>query len=98
MNRAILAALLTWVFLAPGGSQSRAEEQQTAARIKVLIVDGFSNHNWKLNTVLLRGILEPTGLFTVTACGALGADAPSGHTPIILSDGNQRPSGGDPLQ
>jgi len=37
-----------------------------AARIRVLILDGFSNHNWKLNTRLLRGILEPTDLFDVS--------------------------------
>ena len=35
------------------------------APIRVLIVDGFSNHDWKLTTALVRGILEPTGLFTV---------------------------------
>lgn len=35
------------------------------AKIRVLILDGFSNHNWKLNTKLLRGLLEPTGLFDV---------------------------------
>jgi hypothetical protein len=40
--------------------------QEPAAKIKVLIVDGFSNHNLKQNTALLRGILEPTGLFDVT--------------------------------
>lgn len=34
-------------------------------KIRVLILDGFSNHNWKLNTRLLRGLLEPTGLFDV---------------------------------
>jgi len=33
--------------------------------IRVLIVDGFSNHAWQLNTALIRGILEPTKLFTV---------------------------------
>ncbi|MES1180480.1 MAG: ThuA domain-containing protein [Verrucomicrobiota bacterium] len=37
-----------------------------AGKIKVLIVDGYSNHDWKQNTALLRGILEPTGLFDVT--------------------------------
>jgi type 1 glutamine amidotransferase len=29
-------------------------------------VDGVSNHNWQLNTALIRGILEPTGLFEVS--------------------------------
>lgn len=41
--------------------------------IRVLILDGFSNHNWKLNTRLLRGLLEPTGLFdvSVSTCPSL---------------------------
>lgn len=34
--------------------------------IRVLIVDGFSNHNWPLNTALIRGIIEPTKLFAVS--------------------------------
>lgn len=37
-----------------------------AAKVKVLILDGFSNHNWQLNTKLLRGLLQPTGLFEVS--------------------------------
>lgn len=36
-----------------------------AAPIRVLIVDGFSNHDWQLTTQLIRGILEPTHLFKV---------------------------------
>lgn len=34
--------------------------------VRVLIVDGYSNHDWRLTTALIRGILEPTGLFTVS--------------------------------
>lgn len=33
--------------------------------IRVLIVDGFSNHDWRLTTRSIRAILEPTGLFDV---------------------------------
>jgi type 1 glutamine amidotransferase len=33
--------------------------------VRVLIVDGFSNHNWQLNTQLIKDIIEPTGLFEV---------------------------------
>ena len=33
--------------------------------IRVLIVDGFSNHDWRLTTRSIRAILEPTGLFSV---------------------------------
>lgn len=37
-----------------------------AGPIRVLIIDGVSNHDWRLTTRLLRAILEPTGLFEVT--------------------------------
>jgi hypothetical protein len=37
-----------------------------AAPIRVLIVDGFSNHDWRLTTALIRGVIEPTGLFEVS--------------------------------
>lgn len=35
------------------------------AKIKVLIVDGYSNHDWRYTTRLIRAILEPTHLFTI---------------------------------
>ncbi len=38
--------------------------------IKTLIVDGFSNHNWRLNTAMIKGILKPTGLFDVSVSTA----------------------------
>ena len=34
-------------------------------KIRVLIVDGFSNHDWKKTTDLIRGILDKTGLFEI---------------------------------
>lgn len=37
-----------------------------AAPIRVLIVDGFSNHDWRQTTALIRGIIEPTGGFSVS--------------------------------
>ncbi len=45
--------------------------------VKVLIVDGFSNHNWQQTTRMVRRILEDTGLFKVAVSTAPGApDAP----------------------
>lgn len=38
--------------------------------IRVLIVDGFSNHNWPFTTALIRGIIEPTKLFDVAVSSA----------------------------
>ena len=51
----------TFAILALGLLPLRAAETP----IRVLIVDGFSNHAWPLNTALIRGLLAPTGLFTV---------------------------------
>lgn len=41
-------------------------EAATDSMVRVLIVDGVSNHDWELTTALIRGILEPTGNFAVT--------------------------------
>jgi hypothetical protein len=39
-------------------------------KIHVLIVDGFSNHDWRQTTSLLRSILDRTGLFEVAVSTA----------------------------
>jgi hypothetical protein len=56
--RALLLAMLG-VF----GSRAGATDQPRP--IRVLIVDGFSNHDWRLTTRSIRAIVEPTGLFSV---------------------------------
>jgi hypothetical protein len=51
------------------------------APVRVLVVDGYSNHDWTLTTALIRGILEPTGLFSVTVSTAPATkDAPGWDT------------------
>ncbi len=37
-----------------------------SAKIPVLIIDGFSNHNWLTNTKYLKAILESSGKFNVS--------------------------------
>jgi hypothetical protein len=44
---------------------SLSAASDTSSKIRVLIVDGYSNHNWQLTTEVIRGIIEPTGLFEV---------------------------------
>lgn len=39
---------------------------QSSNKIKVLIVDGFSNHNWKQTSFVVKSILEKSDLFEVT--------------------------------
>lgn len=55
------------------GHQSQSQQPVQAAgkkRIRVLIVDGFSNHDWKQTTRMVRSILEETGRFEVTVSTA----------------------------
>jgi type 1 glutamine amidotransferase len=49
---------------------SRVPAADQSARIKVLIIDGYSNHDWQRTTRLVRGILEPTGLFEIAVSTA----------------------------
>lgn len=43
-----------------------------ASPVDVLIVDGFSNHDWKQTSLLVKNILEETGRFRVTVSTAPG--------------------------
>ena len=65
-NRLIALLLASLFCLEPRGVPAA----EAPARIKVLIVDGYSNHDWQRTTRLTRAILEPTGLFAVTVSTA----------------------------
>src|SRR5258708_3530668 len=52
--------LLTIVFLTAAGALAHAQD-----KIKVLIVDGQNNHNYKAMTPFMKEQLEKSGLFTV---------------------------------
>ena len=41
--------------------------------IRVLIIDGFSNHDWKQTTLMVKNILEETGRFAVSVSTAPGS-------------------------
>lgn len=65
MNRRI------WLFLATFLFAGFVVSADTSTRkIRVLIVDGFSNHDWRQTTALIRGILAPSGLFEVAVSTA----------------------------
>lgn len=60
-----------FALLAPVGESWSKESP--AEPIEVLIVDGFSNHNWQQTTRMVRRILEDTDLFHVDASTAPGS-------------------------
>jgi type 1 glutamine amidotransferase len=41
-------------------------------KIRVLIVDGYNNHDWQQTTAMIRAILAPSGLFDVSVSTAPG--------------------------
>src|SRR5438552_2461542 len=47
---------------------------RAAAPIRVLLVDGANNHDWKATSPVIRKILEETGLFTITTVSAGNAE------------------------
>ena len=65
-------ALLLFLFAQPMAATP------SQPRIRVLILDGFSNHDWHQTTALLRGILEASGLFRVSVSTAPSTTASPG--------------------
>lgn len=79
LNRSLLAVGVCLALLAPAGDTCSGGSKSGA--IEVLIVDGFSNHNWRQTTRMVRRILEDTGLFRVHVSTAPGsADSPVWQT------------------
>ncbi|MDA3799384.1 MAG: ThuA domain-containing protein [Kiritimatiellae bacterium] len=50
--------------------QTATNKYDKPGKIRVLIVDGFSNHNWLQTTLLTKNILEASGLFSVDVSSA----------------------------
>ena len=73
---ALIGSIVCVLRAAAPGSTTPPPSTAPASKVRVLILDGFSNHNWKLNTKLLRGLLQPTGLFEVTV-----STCPPGNSP-----------------
>src|SRR5581483_11765747 len=68
----LLLAASTMLALAVVSTNAAAE-----SKIRVLIVDGCSTHDWRLTTRCLRAILEPTGMFEV----AVSTSPPAAASP-----------------
>ncbi len=63
LGAAVLAGLITLAGVAvPPAS---AAEKQPAGKIKVVLIDGQNNHDWRATTPHLKGVLENCGRFSV---------------------------------
>jgi glutathione peroxidase-family protein/type 1 glutamine amidotransferase len=69
IQRQVTKALLFLVAAAGGAAFLFAVDEVNAGPsskpIKVLIVDGFSNHDWRQTTLVVQRILDDTGLFDI---------------------------------
>ena len=74
----VCLAFVTCVIARPAPADDAKPAAAAAVeKVKVLIIDGQNNHNWKATTPLLKAMLEQTGRFTVdvatTPAGGPGA-------------------------
>lgn len=60
---------------------SQVVSAQDVAKVRVLIVDGQNNHNWRATTPVLKKILEDGGRFTVAVSSNLKAGDKPGEVP-----------------
>jgi len=60
MQKIILNWIFLFLFSLPAFCQSVSD------KIEVLIVDGFSNHDWGQTSTLIKSILESSELFNYT--------------------------------
>jgi type 1 glutamine amidotransferase len=65
MNRRLWLCLLTFLLAGLATSAGTGD-----SKIRVLIVDGFSNHDWQQTTALIRGILASSAQFDVAVSTA----------------------------
>lgn len=75
MQRCYLALFLS--ALLAGGQLSAAEPAAVAPKVRVLILDGQNNHNWRATTPVMKKELEMCGRFVVDVATAPGRDTPN---------------------
>jgi type 1 glutamine amidotransferase len=61
----ILSRLALLVILACCATATFADDKKPEGKIKVILIDGQNNHNWRATTPLLKKELEDSGRFTV---------------------------------
>lgn len=62
LSRLSLLAFATFALVT---SLAAADDKKAEGKIKVILVDGQNNHNWRATTPLLKKVLEETGKFAV---------------------------------
>ena len=66
----ICILVLSFLLIGYPSQSQELVKHTTNQLIRVLIIDGFSNHDWKQTTLMVKSILEETGRFAVTVSTA----------------------------
>ncbi|MBW3541055.1 MAG: ThuA domain-containing protein [Planctomycetes bacterium] len=66
LSRRTILALLTTAGLATFAVTPASAGQKEGEKLKLLIIDGQNNHDWKATTPVLKSFLEKTGRFDVS--------------------------------
>jgi hypothetical protein len=76
----LIAALTA---LSPGAAVRN--EDTAAAKVRVVLIDGQNNHDWRSTTPVLKKALEDTGRFTVDVSSNVKPGEPSGRVAETVS-------------
>jgi type 1 glutamine amidotransferase len=84
MFKRLGVAVLTAVFLLAGSVLWPAGADDKAGdKIRVILIDGQNNHNWRATTPLMKKVLEDCGRFTVDISSNLKANDKPGDVPTV---------------
>ena len=77
-STAVSFSIIQWIAIACCLCSCVQTAPHKRVATRVLIVDGFSNHNWQQTTLLTKNILESSGLFAVDVSTAPPAETAAG--------------------
>ena len=80
------------VLLLPAALTARAEDKKETKKVRVLLIDGQNNHNWKATTPQLKKALEECGRFAVSVSTTPqpGGTQPQGKDAVPFPPGQAR--------
>src|SRR5205085_1009145 len=81
IDRAVTAICLLAASLSGGVAAGGTFPRPADAALRVLIISGRGDHDWRATTPFLRRTLADTGRFDVRLC-----ESPAGLTPRTLAD------------
>src|SRR5690348_914625 len=82
MRLPLASLALAGLFL-PLAAGRAAEDKKPADKIRVILIDGQNNHNWRATTPLLKKMLEDTGRFSVDVSSQLKEGDKPGDVPTV---------------